>query len=311
VKLASCFLTLMSVLSVFAQDTPKAHASVMAGSARQKLSAHDLVTVEVYSFPELSLNLRVSADGTIQLPLLSDRVKIGGLLTEEAAALVAERIKQSGLVEHPRVTLSILELGSAPIRVLGAVKTPTTFQAGPQTSMTDAIIQAGGFLPEAGSEIVVTRPAPADGSNPEKLQISRLRLLAGELGSDITLQGGEEIRVPYAGRVYVLGDVRTPGAYPMDDGKNSTVLQTLAQAGGLNALARSNAYVIRQDSASGKREQVPVPLKRILNRDSSDVALLPGDILYIPDNHGRHDVTAVLERVLQFGTSISTRALIP
>jgi polysaccharide export outer membrane protein len=308
VKFASCFLALMSVLSAFAQDTPKPHAS--AGSALQKLAAHDLVAVEVYNFPELSLNLRVSTDGTIQLPLLSDRIKIGGLLTEEAAAVIADRIKQSGLVEHPRVTLSILELGSSPVRVLGAIKTPTTFQTGPQTSLTDAIIQAGGFLPDAGSEIVVTRPA-ADGSNPEKLFISRLRLLADDPGSNIPLQGGEEIRVPYTGHVYVLGDVKTPGAYPIEDGKNSTVLQTLAQAGGLSPLARTDAYVIRQDTTSGKREQVPVPLKHILNGDLADVALLPGDILYIPDNRGRHDAAAVLGRVLDFGTLVGSRAIIP
>jgi polysaccharide export outer membrane protein len=277
----------------------------------QKLAAHDLIAVEVYNFPELSLNLHVSTEGNIQLPLLSESISVAGLLTEQAAGVIAERVKQSELVEHPRVTVSIVEIGSAPIRVLGAVKSPTTLQASPQTSLSDAVIQAGGFLPEAGGDIVVTRPAATTGSAPEKLFISRLRLLAGDPESNIPLLGGEEIRIPYAGRIYVLGDVRTPGAYSIEDGKSSTVLQTLAQAGGLNTLARSEAYVIRQDSATGKRQEVPVPLKRILSRDSGDVALLPGDILYIPDSRGRHDATAVLERVFQFGTMIGTRAIIP
>lgn len=280
-------------------------------SAIQKLAAHDLVAVEVYNFPELSLNLHVSSDGNIQLPLLPEPISVAGLLTDQAAAVIAERIKQSALVEHPRVTLTIVEVGSAPIRVLGAVKTPTTFQASPETSLSDAVIQAGGFLPEASGDIVVTRPAAAAGSTPEKLFISKLRLLAGDPESNIPLLGGEEIRIPYAGRIYVLGDVKTPGAYAIEDGKSSTVLQTLAQAGGLNTLARTEAFVIRQDAASGKRQEVPVPLKRILKRDSGDVALLPGDILYIPDSHGRHDATAVLERVFQFGTMVGTRAIIP
>lgn len=308
-KVRVLFAVLFTLLRVNAEEAPKGHTSLPIGSGLQRLAARDLIAVEVYNFPELSLNVRVSEDGTIQLPMLPERLVVQGLLSDEAAAAIATKVKEQGLVEHPRVTVSIVELGSAPVRVLGAVHNPVGFQASAHTSLSDAIIQAGGFLPEAGNEIVVTRAAAPD-ENPEKLYISRLRLLAGDQRSNIELRGGEEIRVPYAGRIYVLGEVKSPGAYPIQDGNSSTVLQTVAQAGGLTTPARNEAYVIREDGGTGKRREVPVPLKRIFKRDAADVPLMAGDILYIPENRSRKQLGAVLDRILMFGTRAGTTAMV-
>ena len=49
---------------------------------------------------------------------------------------------------------------------------------------------------------------------------------------NLPLSGGEEIRVPEASKIYVVGNVKKPGAFPMRDAaetKQATVREALAQ----------------------------------------------------------------------------------
>jgi len=80
-------------------------------------------------------------------------------------------------------------------------------------------------------------------------------------------------------RVYVTGEVNKPGAYPLLP--NMTALQLVTSAGGFTQFARlKNIYVLRTES--GKQVKHPFKYKEVLNGNSDDIPLRPGDTIVVP-----------------------------
>jgi polysaccharide export outer membrane protein len=125
---------------------------------------------------------------------------------------------------------------------------------------------------------------------------------------NLVLRGGEEVRVPEAGKFYVLGNVHRPGAFSMTDGTEGTVLKALALSEGLDHFSGNVAYIYRSDSPGGRRE-VPIELKKIMARKSPDVPLLANDILYVPEATGRKATLTALDRMTMIGSSVGTTLL--
>jgi polysaccharide export outer membrane protein len=126
---------------------------------------------------------------------------------------------------------------------------------------------------------------------------------------NMMLTGGEEIRVPEVSKIYVMGNVKKPGAFPVQDGSETTVMEVLALAEGLMPFAGNQAFIYRRE-AKGPKNEIPVPLDKIMKRQAPDVILTANDILYIPDNHGKRLGIAVLEKALLFGGTAGATALI-
>ena len=82
-------------------------------------------------------------------------------------------------------------------------------------------------------------------------------------------------------KVYLVGQVSHPGAFPLNGQK--TVLQMLAEAGGLNLFAKSESiYVLRKNGS--RQEKIPFKYKQALKgqSDKSDFELVPGDVIVVP-----------------------------
>ena len=299
--------------AVLAQTRPA--PTVDAGGANlpaQKIGANDLVAVSVYDQPEYTRSVRVSADGYIRLPMVRPRIKAEGALPSELEAAIAEALRADDILVDPIVTVTIAEYHSRPIAVAGSVKNPITFQAIGPVTLLDAITRAGGLSPEAGLEILVTRTQPGEEGKPTALtqRISVKGLIdAADPELNIQLHGGEEIRVPEIGKIFVVGNVKKPGAFPVQDSSETTVLQMLAMAEGLMPYAGKQAYIYRRE-ASGSKNEIEIELRKIMDRKSSDVPLLANDILYIPDNRGRRTSMAALEKVLSFAAGTISGVLI-
>src|SRR5450432_172606 len=95
-----------------------------AGLPAQKLGPEDLISVQVYNFPELSRTVRVAADGSIQLPLLKTAIPVAGKFPYELEPLVADVLRNNDLVVNPTITITVVEYAGRPISVVGAVRTP-------------------------------------------------------------------------------------------------------------------------------------------------------------------------------------------
>jgi hypothetical protein len=55
------------------------------------------------------------------------------------------------------------------------------------------------------------------------------------------------------------------------------------------------------EGGTTSKNEIPVDLRKIMDRKAPDVPLLPNDVLYIPDNHHRRATMATLERVAALG----------
>ncbi len=139
-----------------------------------------------------------------------------------------------------RLASRIAEYQSRPISVAGAVKVPLTFQAVGKTTLLEALTRAQGLSEDAGPEILLTRP----GETVERIPIKKLIDAADPLWN-VTLTGGEEVRVPAAGHVFVAGNVKHPGAFRVDSGGETTVLKAVALAEGLAPFSTKGAYIFR------------------------------------------------------------------
>ena len=288
---------LVSCSLVFGQNAPNLPL--------QPIGPNDLLSVSVYDAPELSGTLRVSTEGTVSIPMLTHHVVAKGLLPSALETAIGDALRQEDFILRPLVTVRILEYQSRPIRVVGAVRKPLTFQAVGDVALLDAIAQAEGLTPEAGPEILVSHPGPEGG------EVTRIPTAAMMESSDskynVKLHGGEEVRVPEVGKIFVMGNVRHPGAFAASD---ASVLKILAMCEGLAPYAAKQAYIYRRTDESRNREEIAVDLKGILGRKSQDVPLLTADILYIPDNSGKRLGLAALEKVLLFGSTAGATAVV-
>jgi polysaccharide export outer membrane protein len=142
----------------------------------------------------------------VRLPMLKRRVRADGLLPAELEAALAEALEAEQLLVEPVVTVTIAEYHSRPISVAGAVRNPVTFQATGPMTLLDALTRAGGLSQDAGQEILVSRTQRGeDGKTSTLVQRIPVRGLIEAVDPELNLKlaGGEEIRVPEVGKIFV------------------------------------------------------------------------------------------------------------
>jgi polysaccharide export outer membrane protein len=269
----------------------------------QRLGVDDLVAISVYDAPELTRTVRVETDGTIHLPLLTKGIAASGIYPRQLETTVADELKSEQILVDPIVKITVVEYHSRPIAVMGAVKKPLTFQAVGVVTLLDALANAEGMTNDAGTEVLLTR-----NDKTEHISVKRL-IKDADPEVNFVLHGGEEIRVPEASKIFVVGNVKKPGAFPIRDGSDESVLKMIALAEGLTQFASKIAYVYRRDD-KGVKTEIPIELDKIMQRKSPDVTLLVDDLLYIPDNKTRRATMTVLDRTAMFGASVGSGLLI-
>lgn len=278
----------------------------------QKIGIDDLIGISVYDSPELTRTVRVASDGAIRLPMVKARIPVVGLLPYDVATVIAAQLTKEEVLVDPIVTVSVVESRSRPIVVSGAVKRPITFQASSQTSLLDALARAEGLAADAGPEILISKAQTgSDGKTVTLTQRISVKALidAADPEVNVQLQGGEQIRVPEAGRVYVVGNVRKPGAFVVHDASETSVLRVLALSEGLEKFAAKEAYIYRREQGPAGKNEIPIELEKIMQRKAPDVPLQANDVLYIPDNKGRRSLARVMESVAAIGGSAAVASI--
>lgn len=264
----------------------------------------DLIHLTVSDSPELSQSFRVDNHGNLNLPLLRAPMHAQGLLPDALGAQITVALRTQHLLVNPVVAVTVVEYRSRAVTISGAVKTPATIQELGDLHVLNALAQAGGLLPEAGTEVIVEQPDGTSRRLPVRALFDGLHPAL-----DILLTAGAQIRVPQGDQVYVVGNVRRPGAFPFRNMQDTTVLQLLALSGGLDAFARRTAYIYRTQPDSAQKKEIEVPLRRILDRKADDVRLVANDILYIPTNGKLKAGAGVLNHVTGIGNTAVSAAI--
>jgi polysaccharide export outer membrane protein len=129
---------------------------------------------------------------------------------------------------------------------------------------------------------------------------------SGNATNNIILQAGDIVTVPHAGIAYILGAVNRPGGYVMaNDRSLMSILKLLALSGGLTRTAKQDKAVIVRKDAQGQQHEVPVDLKKVLERTTEDVPLQPSDILYVPNSAAKQAILRTMEIAIAIGVGVA------
>jgi polysaccharide biosynthesis/export protein len=223
-----------------------------------KLGVGDAVRVTVFQQPDLTLETRVSEQGTISMPLIGE-VKLAGLTPTEAGSHIAGAFKRGKFLNHPQVNVALTTVRSRQVSVLGLVARPGRYPLDDTSSqLADVIAAAGGVIPTGSETVRVMR----DGKD-QKVHL---------LGKSFPLKGGETIYVERAPVFYIYGEVTRAGAYRLEP--DMTVMQAIAAGGGITPRGSDRRLKLRRAQADGKLVETDVSLQ---------APIKPDDVIYVKE----------------------------
>lgn len=315
--LISLFIALAALVSgCLAADNGSESAMAKAQQAHYTLGPGDQIAIHVMDLDDVSDKpVRVDPAGNVDLPLIG-RVAVSGLTVEQFREALSKKLTK--YIDSPQININVLEYHSQPVSILGAVNTPGIQQLqGPQR-LLDVISTAGGLKPEAGAQLTITRAVkmgtlPVANSHLD----SSGQFFVGDIAIDqlttaqdpklnIYVRPNDTITVPKADIVYVLGQVKRAGGFPITKHDSLSLLKALALAEGLDHdAAPKKARIMRAGNTgpSGQAEK-PINLKEILDGRAPDVELHADDVLFIPDNLAHSATRRVMEAAVQVATGV-------
>lgn len=254
------------------------------------IGPQDVLQISLFDQEELSGKYPVDQDGTFTFPLIG-RVKAGGLTLRELEAEL-KRLLMDGYFKNPQLSVGIDQYRSQRIFIVGEVRNPGTYQLTGEMSLIEAISRAGSTLPTASGEALIVRaredgagtearepgangepgaPALANIGDGDVTRVDLKELQSGALSRNAQLQDGDTIFVPRAEEIYVFGQVRAPGAYPIS--RETTVLQALSLAGGVTDRGATNRIrIVRLEKGTQVEQRVKL-----------DFIVRPGDTIIVPE----------------------------
>jgi len=279
-----------------------------------RLGPEDLIRVTIFNIPEgegakgvtpRSIDVRVSDQGSVNLPLLND-VNVQGLTISEVERQLNRMYDK--YIHKPQIGVLVVEYRSQRVSVVGAVQNPGIIElSGPKT-VIDLLAKAGGLSPNAGNQVHLYREGP---EGRVSYMIDLLTVTKG-VGSDVTVlnlpvQGGDVITVPEAGTFFVDGAVLKPGSYPLT--RPYTVSQALVTAGGVNReLAKTSDITLYRQRGSAGVESIALNLGEIVSGKQPDPQVGAEDVIVVPISAPKYLVRRFLG-VLVSGFSIERLAL--
>jgi polysaccharide biosynthesis/export protein len=190
----------------FGQETYTAKANVPApdaatGTAVEKIPASaasqftlgpaDVVHVNVWKNSELSQTVTVGPDGFISLPLLND-IHVAGMTANELARVL--NIKLNDYIVNPQVTVSVVDIRSRQVYVLGQVGKPGSYPLVGPVNVLQLIAQAGGLSAYANRKGITVLRAGKGGT--EKIRFNYNNVVHGDGKQNVFLQPGDTVVVP-------------------------------------------------------------------------------------------------------------------
>ena len=293
--------------------TPQAQSSTTSGPSQSgsllansniKLGSGDLIEINVFGVPDLSTKVRVGSAGDVYLPLI-DYVHVADLTTDEAQELIQKRLEDGGFVHNPHVTIFVDESASQAITMAGEVAHPGQYPAIGDRNLYDMLSLAGGLTDRAGHTVTIIHRGDPD----HKVELQLPRNLAEDTKSNVDVEAGDTIVVSRAGIVYVVGDVAHPSGFLIED-DTMTVLKALALAGGSTKTSALNKTQILRQTASGM-QQIHVELKKVLHAKSPDIALMKGDVLFVPGSAAKAAAYRTADAAMSMTTAVAVVATHP
>jgi len=170
----------------------EAQAEVAADSEQYMIGPEDVLYIHVWKEEALTRTVPVRMDGKISLPLVQE-IKAAGLTPLQLKEVLTRRFKE--FIENPIVSVTVAEVNSYKVYVMGQVKTPGLQRLRSETTVTQIIVMAGGFTDWANQKkIVIVRKE--DGRE-KRIKVNYKKIMSGsDPSSDVILKAGDTVIIP-------------------------------------------------------------------------------------------------------------------
>ena len=258
-----CAWRVLLVLALLLLALPSRAADYLLGPG-------DAVRVSVYGNQDLNLETKVSEAGKITFPLIGE-VIVGRLSAAAAEKKIASMLESGGFLRNPQVNVTVTQMQSQQVSVLGQVNRPGRFPLEGKRNLTDILAMAGGLATDASENVTLIRYRDGKPSR-DVIDIAQM-FRAGEMKENFPLQGGDVLFVDRASRFYIYGEVQRPSQYRLE--RNMTVLQALSVAGGLTARGTERGVRIKRQGPDGKIQVIQVKHDDLVQVD---------DVVYVQES---------------------------
>jgi len=152
------------------------------------IGPEDLISIRVWREPENSGNFVVRPDGKVSVPLVGE-IQAAGLTPEKLSESIAESLQK--VMVHPEVTVGVEKVNSKKYYIQGEVNRPGSYPLVIDTTILEALVNAGGFRDFANTKkIVILRGT-------ERIKFNYNQVTHGKkMEQNILLKPGDQIIVP-------------------------------------------------------------------------------------------------------------------
>jgi polysaccharide export outer membrane protein len=262
----ACFRLVIAAIAVVGAAMPVTAAAAPAVAAPPAVASQDyvlgpadVIEVDLLGQPDFTTHERIGEDGLIRLPMIGT-IQADGKTVGELADDVATKLKSGGFYAAPIVKVEVSSFGSRYVTVLGSFGTPGLVPIDHPYRLSEIVARVGG-IKEGGADYVVYRPRHGD-----ERKIKVADLATGDAKDDPYVSPGDKIYNPPADLVYVSGQVKLPGAFPITPAM--TVRMALARGGGLTDIGSYKRVTLTRDGVKQGRVDLDAPVK-------------PGDVLVV------------------------------
>lgn len=244
-----------------------------------QLGAGDTIRIVVYQNVDLTLETRVTENGTISFPLIGT-IKIGGLTIGAAEQVIAKALKDGGFIQSPQVNIVLLQNRGNQVSVLGQVNRPGRYPLETvNIRVSEMLAIAGGIAATSVGGAILTGADVAiltgvREGKPFRVEIDVAGMfLNNKLQDDLVVSGGDVIYVPRMPLFYIYGEVQRASSYRVERGM--TVRQALAQGGGPTVRGTERRLRLYRRGADGKVETLSPALDDPVQAD---------DVIYVNES---------------------------
>ena len=239
-----------------------------------KLAVGDVILVAVDGEKEFTKEYQLNSKGSISLPMDVEPVKLEGLNTSDAAAVLTKAMTK--VLRNPQVTVAFVKRAGMQVFVVGQVRKTGLVEIGVGDRVLQALAQAGYDETSDLSRVNVRR-------GNEIIDLDLTKYLSGEdLTGNIELQSGDTVVVPrtefeVVGSVLITGQVNKTG--PLALKRGMTFREAMGLVGGVTVEADTDAIALKREKAN---EPIKIDYEHAMDGDkSADIALQPGDVIFV------------------------------
>ncbi len=249
---------------------------VTGASAQEKQSEYQLgkgdnIRIVVFQNPDLTVETRVTENGTISYPLVGS-VKVGGLTIPAAEQAIAKALSDGTYIAKPQVNIVLLQNRGNQVSVLGMVTRAGRFPLETfDIRLSEMLAIAGGIAP-TGADVAILTGLREGKPFRKEIDIAGM-FLGNKLQDDVVVSGGDVIYVYRQPMYYIYGEVQRPGSFRIERGM--TVRQALAQGGGPTLRGTERRLRLYRHGADGNVESLSPGLND---------AVQPDDVLYVNES---------------------------